>query len=80
MWNFHLDLAQPEGRLTIVIYCNPRARKASVRQATLRRLIGNTPLPVAREVYGLAALHRQRRYAAHLIAIRDAAPAKPLTL
>jgi hypothetical protein len=31
------------------------------------------PLPIAREVNALAALHGQRRYAAHLIAIGDAA-------
>jgi hypothetical protein len=31
------------------------------------------PLAGAFEVHGLAALHRQSRYAAHLIAIRDAA-------
>jgi hypothetical protein len=31
------------------------------------------PLPVARKVHALAALHRQRRYAAHMIAILDAA-------
>ena len=31
------------------------------------------PLPVARKVHALAALHRQRRHAAHLIAVRDAA-------
>jgi hypothetical protein len=30
-------------------------------------------LPVAGEIDALAALHRQRRYAAHLIAIRDTA-------
>ena len=30
-------------------------------------------LPVSSEVHGLSALHRQRRYAAHLIAIRDGA-------
>jgi hypothetical protein len=35
------------------------------------------PLPVAREVYGLTALHRQSRYAAYLIAIRDAAASFP---
>jgi hypothetical protein len=32
----------------------------------------NVPLPVASEVYGFAPLQRQRRYAVHLIAIRDA--------
>jgi hypothetical protein len=31
------------------------------------------PLPVAGEVHALAALHRQRGHAVHLIAIRDAA-------
>ena len=31
------------------------------------------PLPIAREVNRLAALHRQRRYAVHLIAIRPIA-------
>lgn len=31
------------------------------------------PLPIAGEIHALAALHRQRRYAAHLIAIGDAA-------
>jgi hypothetical protein len=36
-------------------------------------LIGlNVPLPVAGKIDALAALHRQRRYAVHLIAIRDA--------
>jgi hypothetical protein len=35
--------------------------------------VGNVPLPIAGEVHRLAALHRQRRHAAHLIAIRDAA-------
>jgi hypothetical protein len=33
----------------------------------------NMPLPITREVYGLTALHCQGGYAAHLIAIRDAA-------
>jgi hypothetical protein len=32
----------------------------------------NMPLPIPREVHALAALHCKRRYAAHLIAIRDA--------
>jgi len=36
-------------------------------------LIGNVPLPVSGKVHGLPALQRQRRYAVHLIAIRDAA-------
>jgi hypothetical protein len=31
------------------------------------------PLPIPRKIHALAALHCQRRYAAHLIAIRDAA-------
>ena len=31
------------------------------------------PLPIAREIDGLPALHRQRRYAAHLFAIRHSA-------
>jgi len=31
------------------------------------------PLPIPGEVHGLAALHCQSRYAAYLIAIRDAA-------
>jgi predicted amidohydrolase YtcJ len=33
----------------------------------------NVPLPIAGEVHALAALHRQRDYARHLTAIRDAA-------
>jgi hypothetical protein len=33
----------------------------------------NMPLPVVGEIHQLAALHCQRGYAAHLIAIRDAA-------
>jgi hypothetical protein len=39
----------------------------------LPRSTGNVPLPITSEVYRLAALHCQRGYAAHLIAIRDAA-------
>jgi hypothetical protein len=40
-------------------------------------LVGNVPLPIAREVHTLTTLHCQRRYAAHLIAIRDAAVNRP---
>jgi hypothetical protein len=36
-------------------------------------LFPDVPLPVAGKVHTLAALHCQRRYAVHLIAIRDAA-------
>jgi hypothetical protein len=35
--------------------------------------VGNMPLPIACEVQRLAALHRERRYAAYLIAIGDVA-------
>lgn len=35
--------------------------------------VSNVPLPVAGEIDALVALHCQGRYAAHLIAIRDAA-------
>jgi hypothetical protein len=35
------------------------------------------PPPISGEVHALAALHRQRRYAVHLIAIRDAAVIAP---
>src|SRR4030088_1483206 len=35
------------------------------------------PLPIAGEVNRLTALHRQRGYAAHLIAVRDAAVTLP---
>jgi hypothetical protein len=30
-------------------------------------IIGNVPLPVAGKIHALAALHRQRRHAVHLI-------------
>ena len=36
-------------------------------------LVGDMTLPITSEVYRLAALHRERGYAGHLIAIRDAA-------
>jgi len=36
-------------------------------------LFFNVPLPIPGEVHGLAALQCQMGYAAHLIAIRDAA-------
>jgi hypothetical protein len=39
----------------------------------LTKLGCNVPLPIAGEVHRLAALHRPRRHAAYLIAIRDAA-------
>jgi len=38
------------------------------------------PLPVAGEVYGLAALQCQMGNAVHLIAIRDAAISQPKTI
>jgi hypothetical protein len=34
--------------------------------------VSNVPLPIARKINALAALHCQRRNPAHLIAIRDA--------
>jgi hypothetical protein len=40
--------------------------------AATAQLVAQMPLPIASEVYGPAALHCQRSYAAHLIAIRDA--------
>jgi hypothetical protein len=54
------------GQLSTLNYRDLRRRSGGVS-------VGNMPLPISGKVYGLAALHRQRRYATHLIAIRDAA-------
>jgi opacity protein-like surface antigen len=52
-----------------------RARAFRVKRTLCNFLysVGNVALPVAGKIDALAALHCQRRYAAHLIAIRDAA-------
>jgi hypothetical protein len=39
----------------------------------VKKLAFNMPLPVTSEIHAFSALHRQSGYAAHLIAIRDAA-------
>jgi hypothetical protein len=53
-----------------------RARAFRVKRTLCNFLysVGNVALPVAGKIDALAALHCQRRYAAHLIAIRDAVP------
>jgi hypothetical protein len=55
-----------------------RAFFCALHNAFFTRSSGlNVPLPIASEIHALAALHRQSSYAAHLIAIRDAAVILP---
>ena len=45
----------------------------SLRRRAGDASVSNAPLPISGKIDTLATLHRQRRYARHLIAIRDAA-------
>jgi hypothetical protein len=77
LWSAGVAIAFPDPtdhpRNALLVVAD-RGEQFNRRDSTLYASFSlNVSLPIAGEVHGLAALHCQRGYAAHLIAIGDAA-------